>query len=156
MEPHKLVTYRHLQLVAALFNDVMKSRIMPVSIVGATTVLGATLAIVVSSLSKPGNFSFLLLMITVCAEIAFYLIFGLRGFGKVHDLSKHSLQTAKIYAVTMRGKMNRKWTRKFIKSCGDIRLKFGGGNNFVEILTSLNCISHAAQMSSQILLLGKK
>lgn len=152
--PQKLATYRHLQLVTNLCNDVLKSGIVPATIAGPVTVFGISLAVVTYLFSKQGNVYFLLLMVTICVETAFYLIFSLRGLGQVYDLSVRSLQISRMHIIAVRGGMDRKWARQFVKSCPVIRMKFGG-NNFVEMLTPLNCINHATQIAVQIILLGK-
>lgn len=153
-DPRKLTAYRYLQLVANLCNDYLKSRVVPATMAGTVMVFGVSLAIVIKLFSQQGNTFFLLLMATICVETAFYIMFGFRGLAEVHDLSKRSLQIAKKRTATIRGSLKRKWTRQFVKSCWVIRMKFGG-NNFVEMLTPLNCISHATQIAVQILLVGK-
>lgn len=154
LQPENPVIFRHLQLVANLCNDVLQSRIVPATIAGAVIVFGVSLAIVVNLISKQGNVYILLLMAIICVETVFYLIFGLRGLAEVYDLSKRSLQIVRIHIITVRGRLRRRGTRQFVKSCWVIRMKFAG-NNFVEMLTPLNCIIHATQIAVQIPLLGK-
>lgn len=121
---------------------------------GAIISVGVSLAVIIRSMSKPQNLSLLILMVLDCVNTAFYLIFGLRGLAEVYHQSCRALQRVRGNVVGACGTVNRKWTRQFLKSCGAIKMKFGG-SNFVEMLTPLNCISHAVQLSVQILLLGK-
>jgi len=48
---------------------------------------------------------------------------------------------------------DRKWLKKFCKSCSPIKIRIGS-NNFLEALTPLNCSNFAFNLSVQILLVG--
>lgn len=154
-DPQQLMKYKHIQRVANLCNEVLQELIVPTSTVGTITSFSVSFAVVIRSISKSPNLPLVLLLIICGTYSAFYLIFFLRALADVHDKSHKALQQVKVSTVTVHRRVEQKWTKRFLKSCRPIRMKFGG-SNFVEMLTPLNCISHAMQMSAQILLLGKE
>lgn len=123
-------------------------------ITGASLCLGISLAVVVIIPASPENLLVRLVMGIVCIDAALLLIFSLRGLAEVFQVSTRTLEKVKTNFEMLSNMRKLKYTRLFIKSCAAIKMRFGG-NNFAEMLTPLNCISHAVQFSVQILLLER-
>lgn len=119
---------------------------------GCVLELGTGLAAMVNVPATVENIPILVLMGAGSVDGALVLLCGLHGFADVHEQSREIKHAVKIHVSTLKNRQHRKWTDQFVKSCGAIKLKFGG-NNFVDKLTPLNCISHALQISAQIMLL---
>lgn len=148
-----MVTYRHIQILVNLFNDIQQKVLVPSMIAGSVIGQGVSLAFLINTPSTSESFPVLIVMAIVCVDTALLLIFCLRGFAEVHVESRGALRNIKSTIMLLHGRMQMKWMRRFLKSCGIIKMKFGS-NNFVEMLTPLNCICQAAQVTVQILLLG--
>lgn len=125
---------------------------VPTLIGGCVLELGIALAAVVNVPATPENVPILVVMGMACVDAALVLICGLHGLADVHEKSKKINHAHRLNMPALKSRTERKWTEQFIKSCGAIKLKFGG-NNFVEKLTPINCISHAFQIAVQIMLL---
>lgn len=150
----KLLVYRHIQLVANLLNEVQQKIIVPTSIGISITISGVSLALLTSIPATTENLLLLLFMRLVWINTSLFLIFGLRVSA---DVQNNSVETMHRIGANLRyvtGDLEKKWVRRFAKSCGIIKIKFGG-NNFVDSLTPLRCISHSLQITVQILLLDK-
>lgn len=118
---------------------------------GCVVQLGVALALFIKTTSASGNIFVILAMGTICVDTVFNLAFGMRSLAEVHKKSTSALQlNARIMATIPTQK--RKPFQQFIRSCWTIKLKFGD-NNFVEMMTPLNCLAHVIQISVQILLL---
>lgn len=152
-EFRRVCEYRYIQQVANLCNDIQQKIVISTLLSGAIVLLGVNLALLIRFTSGPGNTSLIMITGTTCVETGVFLIFSLHGMAEINHHSKSNLQRLKGRLFLITGRENRRWTQRFIKSCAAIKIKFGG-NNFVERLTPLNCISHALQISVQILLLG--
>lgn len=149
------MVYRQIQIVTNLCNDATQKGIVPAGIIGCVGMFGVGLALVINTVSKELlDPSMLILLIVVCGETGFYLVFGLHGLAEIHSRSSNLLLEAKIKMLVMRKRSCRKWSRQFIESCPAIKMKFGG-NNFVEMLTPLKSLGQAVEVAVQILLLGR-
>lgn len=153
-DPNELKGYRYIQIVTNLCNEVTQKVIMPVGILGSVVVLGVSFAILINTISQSQDPSILVLMTIVCAETAFYLLFGLHGLAEVNHGSKHLLENATKKMTGISKRKSRKWFRQCIASCPPIKMKFGD-NNYVDMLTPLKSMNQAVQISVQILLLGR-
>lgn len=125
---------------------------VPVIIAACVIALGVSLALIVKLPASGENLAILIVLSAEVIDGQMMLVLGMRGFGEVYEKSKQALRTYNLNMSGVRCHKDRRWTRKFLKSCGAIKMKFGG-NNFVDRLTPLNCISHSLQLSVQILLL---
>lgn len=149
-----LSNYRHIQLAANLCNEIQQQVLLPITIAGCTIVLGICLALVITSFSTTGNLFIKTSMGLISVEIVLYLIFGMRALAELHDESEHALHGIRTKLITLLEPKIRKWVQRYIRSCWPIKIKFGG-TNFVDMLTPLNCIAHAVQITVHILLLGR-
>lgn len=150
-----IIAYRHIQIAAVLCNDVQQRALVSLVIAGPVITFGVCSALFIRTPSTSENLYFLVVMGIVCVDDVPLLISCLRGLAKVLEESKCPLQQIQSCLLTLPERKKRKWTRRFLKSCGVIKMKFGG-NNFAEMLTPLNCVSQATQISVQILLLRTK
>lgn len=127
---------------------------VPALLAGTVIALGLALALVVKIPSTAENFPVLIVLGTVVIDCKLLLLCALYGFAEVFEKSKHISYAIRLNILGVRSRKERRWAQQFLRSCGAIKMKFGG-NNFVDRLTPLNCISHAVQISTQILLLGR-
>lgn len=123
-------------------------------IAGVVTSLGASLALLIRIPYNPENVMFLTLMVIVSFDCTLMLIFSMRGLAEVYEEPRRCLERIQSNLVKVVKKGERRSMQQLIRSCCSIKTKFGG-KNFVDMLTSLNCISHAAQLSVQIPLLSR-
>lgn len=113
--------------------------------------LGAALPILVVTPLISINLPILVIAFIIVVTATSSLLFCVGGFSEVHQESRLSFENISRRISKLRIRKERKWAERFVKSCGLIKIKFGG-NNFVEELTPLNCLSHATQLAVQILL----
>lgn len=149
----RLSTYRYLQILAHLCNEVLQQWILPVLIAGTVVGLGVSLPTLITTSSKVGNIPVQILLAVTCADYVLFLMFILRGLAEVLGESNRALQGIVPSLLVIPDRKSRKCTPLFLKSCGQLKMKFGG-NSFIEMLSPLNCISHSGQLSVHILLLG--
>lgn len=150
----KMLTYRHIQLLATLSNEIQQKWVIPGSILISTVVFGFSLAFVVKIPAEKENIPGLGLMFLLCLDTGIFLLLCLGTFADVYKQSKLTSQKLRADLANIVGKSRSKWAQRFLKSCGVIKMKFGG-NNFVEELTPLNCLHHGLEMSVQIILLWR-
>lgn len=146
--------YRHIQLIASLCNDIQQKQMLPALIVGCTFFFAISLAFLVQISFSIGNLSIIILMLVQCVDSAFFIVLSLSTMATVFKESQLATQKIKAYLSMMADGKAKKWIRTFLKSCGVIKMKLGG-NNFVEELTPLNCMSHGLQIAVQIILLWR-
>lgn len=149
-----ILIYRHIQLIANLYNEIQQKQPMPALIAGSILAFSVTLAFLVQNSFSKQNISILILMFQMCVESAFFILFSLSTVAAVFKESRLASQKIKSNLNSVADIKERRWTRIFWKSCGVIKIKFGG-DNFVEESTPLNCLSHGVQMAVQILLLWR-
>lgn len=148
----KFSVYRHIQRVANLCNEVQQKILVPSMIAASVILLGVSLAFLINTPATSANAPVLMIMMIVCVDTSLVLVFGLRGFAQIYEGSGKILHQVRCGLLDASGRKKRKWIIRFVKSCGVIRMKFGG-NNFVEKLTPLCCICQAIQIAIQILLM---
>lgn len=146
--------YRHIEVIASICNKIQQRTQLPTIIAGSIVTLGVSLAFLVQTPATPDNASLLVLMLLASVNTTFFLLFCLGSLAQVYKESVAALESIRLQLPKVSEVNERRWLRKFIRSCAVIKMKFGG-NNFVEELTPLNCISHAIDLSVQILLLGR-
>lgn len=135
----KLGTNRHIQLLANLLNEIQQKVMIPLTMCEGIVVLGESLAILVCITATPSNiFILTLLAFRKFCSFSFPLV-GLPAFTKNLEWSHKSF----ILSCRMLIKEERQWTRRFLKSCEVIKMKFGR-HNCVDELATLNCLGHDA------------
>lgn len=146
--------YRHIQLIASLYNDIQQRQALPTLILGSTVFFAVSLAFLVQTSFSTENLSITILMSLMCVDGAFFILLSMSTLAAVFKESRVASQKITSDLSNITGRMEQRWARKFLKSCGAIKIKLGG-NNFVEELTPLNCLSHGVQAAVQILLLWR-
>lgn len=149
-----LFIYRHIQLLTNLSNDIQQKWIIPAPLFGALVGSGAGLAVLVQIPASSENLVILLIMAIIWADFILFLLICLGTFATLYKESKATVQKIKLSLAEISDRIERIWARKFLRSCGALKVKFGA-NNFVEELTPLNCLSYSLQISVQILLLQR-
>lgn len=147
-----LPVYRHIQLIANLCNEIQQKILIPTIIAGATISVGVSTAILVHTSINLTNLPLILSISMICVNAALVLLFCLGGMADVYKESILIFRQVKARVFGATGRKNKKLTETFVKSCSILKIKFGG-NNFVEALTPLNCLSHGMQLAVQILLI---
>lgn len=90
---------------------------IPAILMGTITLLGAYFALLIHPASLPGNALLKVMMGIVIVDTAIYLNFNLRGMAEILDKSKTTLERIKGSLITIRGRRERMWSRRIIKSC---------------------------------------
>lgn len=150
----KLRVYRRIQLLASLCNEIQQKIIVPAVIAGTITSVGFGLPILVLTPRTSENVALLVTVFAIVLSTMSFMIFCLGGFVDVYKESKISLEIVRSNIWHLSVRKNREWAMRVLWSCGLIKIKFGG-NNFVEELTPLNCLSFATQLAVQLLLLKR-
>lgn len=146
--------YREIQVIANLCNEIQQKKQLPLVITGAIALLSVSTAFLVQTTLTRHNILPLLVMLLAIANTVLFLLFCISNLAVVYTESRKAVENLKLHLAKVAQAKERRWLKRFFKSCGIIKMKFGG-NNFVEELTPLNCISHAINLSVQILLLGR-
>lgn len=149
----KVPVYREIELIGNICNEIQQKAQLPTIIAGAIAVLGISTAFLIKTPATPDNIPLFVVMLLSSAETGLFLLFCVGGLAEVYKESSATLQDIKLYLSNFPQGKGRRWLGRFAKSCWVIKMKFGE-NYFVEELTPLNCISHAIDLSVQILLLG--
>lgn len=149
-----LSIYRRIQLIVSLYNDIQQKQSMPMLIIGSTISFSVGLAFLVQASFSTTSPSIMILMLLMCVDGAFFILLSLSTLAGVFKESKLVSQKIISDLLNIADGKERRWTRKFLNSCGVIKMKFGG-NNFVEESTPLNCLSHGVQIAVHILLLWR-
>lgn len=144
--------YRQIQIFATLLNDIQQRLIFPSLMLECTVALGVGLAILVHTPATSDNIPIFVVILLACLDMLLFLLFCLGVLAGVYKASRVTSEKLKSDLPNIIGGLQRKWTRKFLMSCGVLKMKFGG-SNFVEELTPLNCLSHAIDLTVQVLLL---
>lgn len=147
----KLSIFRHIQLLATLCNEIQQKVVIPIMMIGTIIAVAVGLSFAVHTPITSGNLPVLVILMIGGVDSALFLIFGLGGLAQVYKESSVTFEKITTTFATQTGR-KLKWARRYLRSCAPIKMKFGG-NNFVDEVTPLNCISHAIQLSVQILLL---
>lgn len=122
------------------------------SIIGGTTILvGVTLGVLVLSPLTSDSMLLMLVVGTMCLDTSLFLLFCLSGYAEVYVESRETLHQIQCRILGITGVKERRWIRSFTKSCGLVKVKFGG-NHFVDELTPLNSLSRALELAVQIIL----
>lgn len=152
-----IISYRTLQLLGNLLNECQQeslSRAQIPTAIGAQCVGTAALI----KMKSMGIFTYLMI-----AQIAFngflcqILLLGMMS--KVFVGSKRVQQHCNRVVCLYRGPgihgMNRRLARRYIRSSGLIKAKFGS-SNFIDSVTPLNCVDLANALTVQLLLISGK
>lgn len=150
----KTSIYRSIQILANILNDIQQNIIVPVTMLECIIALGVSLAMLVHTLPTSENIPIFIIMSNACVDTLLFLLISLGGLAAVCKESRMILHKIKSGFSSVFRRREKMWIQRFVKSCGVIQMRFGG-NNFVDDLTPLNCISHAAQLTLQILLLWR-
>lgn len=149
-----MAVYRYVQLLANLSNDIQQKGIIPGPLVECTILSGVGLAFLVQTSVSTKNLPFLIVLAFGCFDCVLFLLLCLGTFAMIYKESRITLEKIRLNAACITPRKERRWTRRFLRSCEVLKIKFGG-NNFVEELTPLNCLSHALQICVQTLLLRR-
>lgn len=120
---------------------------------GTIVALGVTLSLLVRIPGTSENISILIVLAMVLIDGKLMVLFAFHGYAEVYEKSQQISKGMRSNVEALISPIRQKWTRLFLRSCGAIKMKFGG-NSYVDRLTPLNCIGHAVQLTVQILLLG--
>ncbi len=100
-----------------------------------------------------------LVMMTTLGIAVIDCMFGilviLGGMVAVYTISKKTLTRAKLaVSQTTMSRYDRRWAKRFLRSCNAIKIKFGA-NNFFDELTPLRCLDSSLNLTVQVLLLSR-
>lgn len=143
--------YRQLQIFNVLYNFVQE-RCLDAFIFSTMFLISICFSLLVSYHNKI-NIAMLVtfLNVLVNSTVAVVLFLGCMLSAPIE--SKEKLAYIRRLDLTHTSTAVRKWTRRFWRSCGPIKIKFGG-NNFLEKLTPLRCLDYAINLTVQFLLLS--
>ncbi len=151
---HNLQMYRDLQIFNTLLNKVQHN-CLAIMMAGNIIISSVSLVFLV----RVGNSNVIGLNLIIIGAIVFafvdsisFILFLLGGMIQTYILSKKLL--ANVKRLGYKSRQERVWSRKFLKSCDKIRIKFSDCN-FLEELTPLRCFDIAVNLSVQILLLTR-
>lgn len=158
--PVRARVYRQIQLLATLQTEVQSGTLMTFMIIVPTAMISMTVVLAIRSpwTSENAPIIFISSYYTFLVTIGVVFIIGgqagvwadsKRMFKKLDRLNLHRLVKSEGFGKRFEWKCQ----QKFWKSCRNlVKVKFGIGN-FVEEETPLNCLSCAASLAVQLLLL---
>lgn len=149
----KFSIYRHIQLLTIICNNIRQKVMLTAGMVGSIITAGTGLAVIIRTPCTPDSLPVILVMGLLSLNTCLFMLFCLGEMAELYMVSKQACKNIKLIIPSVSSQRTRKLTGSYLRSCGPLRSKFGG-NNFVEELTPLNCMSHAFQLAVQILLLG--
>lgn len=152
----KSTTYRQIQLLSGLHNEVQSKEIMSVVSVFPCFLIPMATMILLRFPWTSENFMLMAIAAYVLVDSIIAVLFVLGGQAGVWIDSKvllekvGQLNVSRVVAFSTR---ESRWQKRFWKSCGNlIKVKFGA-SNFVDEETPLNCLNCAISFTVQLLLL---
>ncbi|CAL8116170.1 unnamed protein product [Orchesella dallaii] len=148
----RLQQYRMIQLLVCYTNACFQKTIF----------LGLTVVIILANIVSLAAFityhdslapSMLAVLVLVIADVTGIAVFVYRIPGMVNQLSKQVTKGWK-QRVGIRG-VREKWESRMVKSCSEIKIKFGGVNYF-EATTSLVIVDFQVEKTMNLILLSRK
>ncbi len=149
------VLYRQIQVINILYNLLQQDSLL-LFMYSQMTVVSVLLAILVGFMNGRNGKSNIVLVLTfvvINGEAVIGILVILGGMVLIYMKSKHILKDARRLVVKIENKRDRKWLRKFFRSCAIFRVKFGS-SNFLEELTPFRCIDFAFNLTIQFVLLS--
>ncbi len=90
----------------------------------------------------------------IVVECVFVILIVFEGMVGVYKQSKRKLRICKRMVEKYESVKERKWLRRYWRSCNILKVKFGDGN-FFEELTLLRCLDMSLNLTIQLLLLSR-
>ncbi len=147
--------YRQLQIFNTLCNSVQQSCLC-VFIAGQTVLVSVMLCLLVGHVNEKYEETNKVMIATftiMTVDGTLTILLTLGGMASVFKDSKSTLSATKRLESTLMVKRERLWLQKYLRSCSEIKVKFGD-NNFIEELTPLRCVHFAIDLTAQFLLLS--
>ncbi|CAL8121083.1 unnamed protein product [Orchesella dallaii] len=141
---------RFIQVLAVLVNRIFRYMLLAM-ICGGIGMGSVSLAAMIRLNWDKSNVLSILMAVFIFINSMAVLVISVGGMVTVHLKSKELGEQFKWSSVEYK-RRQRKWLSKFIKSCGFIKIYFGG-NNFLEALTPVHCINFTITFSVQLLLI---
>lgn len=153
----KAETYRQVQLLGCLQNEVQSGSLLTILMVGLIMIVPLNLVVIICEPWAPENLGILLLCgyLTFCSIICtIFILGGLAGLWSDSRVKFERLDRTNVSRHVRLRRKEWKFQQKFWKSCRNlIKVKFGV-NNYVEEETPLNCLNCSLSLAVQLLLLG--
>lgn len=152
----KATGYRKLQLLNILGNQT-EQYALAVVISGSILTLSSSFATLVrlAAVAKDNNWMMKSVFGIAAVDAGVTMLVVLGGMVGAYLDSKRMLE--RIRGMEFNDKrvklVERRWMKRFLRSCTLIKIKFGG-SNFIEELTPVKCLDFAVQMTVQLLLLS--
>lgn len=149
------VKYRTFQLLADLMNDFQQKILVTLVIVLGIPLISCVMATFIRNLQGDINYIILGLGALIVPNGLLVLLLLLGGMAQLYMESKKCLRCLSQYMKSIeKSRRDRKILLKHIQSFGIVKVKFGF-QNFVDVLTPLNCIDETNFLTVQLLLLSK-
>ncbi len=149
------ILYRQLQILNMLSNSVQQ-RCLGVLIFGVILCLSTSLSLAIVIVKGSSQQSYIViamvLIMIINATASILVVFG--EMVSVYAKSKEIIQSVKHLEYTYRSRECRRWSRRYWRSCGILKTKFGD-NNFLERGTPLRCLDFSFNLTVQFLLLAR-
>lgn len=149
--------YRKLQVFNLLLNSIQQD-CFAVLLVSITFIISMSLGLLVKFSNTTSKEVTLLMMATLCISVVdcmFGILVILGGMVAVYSNSKIRLEGTKmVIAQTQLSSYDRRWAKRFWRSCENIKIRFGD-NNFFDELTPLRCLDVTSNFTVQVLLLSR-
>lgn len=148
-------TYRTLQVVEKLMNEVIQKVLVTSVVVSAIFTHTVAMNVVIGILKTNGNYLVILLFLFLLNQCLLVEIVLLGSMSKIYLLSQDILDSLKYRLVqtTYEPKKSRELKRWFT-SLTPVCVRFGT-LNFVDRLTALNCIDFTNNLTVNLLLLNQ-
>ncbi len=147
----KGLLYRHIQILAAMLNELQTGPPILIIISGPTLFS----ALVMSTLVESWD-SDILFVATLVINLVDCIVLIIAVLGQMSTVCRNSSKTIELMSVKPKAyfiKRDHKWEQRFYKSCTPIKVIINSGN-FVDSLTPLNCLQLSFSLSVNILLLN--
>ncbi len=149
--------YREIYIINIFCNSVQQ-KFLKVLMGLAIIILSISLNLLVMLINRSSHEDTNLLIVAffglVVVECVFVVLIIFEGMVGVYKESKRKLRICKSLVVTYKSVRDRRWLRRYLKSCNVLKIKFGDGN-FFEELTLLRCLDLALNLSIQLILLSR-
>ncbi len=146
--------YRQIQVFNLLCNSVQQN-CLGILVLVSIVLVGMSLVLLIKtgkSNLQQGNITFFIPVALVALDCLVILLVLTSGMTQVF------VESEKLHIDIKRSHVkpavNKRWKRKFWKSCDKIKIKFGD-HNFLEKVTPLKCMDCSLQFTVQVLLLSE-
>ncbi len=149
--------YRKLQMFIVLLNSIQQN-CFAVLLVSLLFIMSVCLGLLVKFSNEMSEEVSPIMMLTLGITVIdsmFGILVILGGMVEVFRTSKKKLVVTKVViAQTNMSRFDRRWAKRFWRSCTIIKIKFGE-NNFFDELTPLRCLDFSLNLTVQVLLLSR-